>query len=467
MLGGCSSLNVGMYSRGHPKDFDTWASGWSYKDVLPYFKKSEQAKFTIDIDRSYHGFDGLQSVDVPEDTPGLTLDLINSFKELGAKEVDYNGESVYGISRIQEYLGKNIRSSTAHAYIRPAENRPNLHITTNSLVTKIDILEKRARGIRFVKDGQKYTARASKEVIVSAGAINSPQILMLSGIGPLKELRKHKIKVIKNLPVGKHFQDHMLYPGLYYRTDHVYYNLTLKEQLRLWYKNKRPLVAGLGSQLVTYYNFQNNTNERPNIEIVVVGPPAANSKWGAVLGYNEKYSDIFKSLNGLTDIMIFVMLLHPKSIGEVTLKSKNPNDFPLINTNYLANEKDVDSIYKGVQRVLEVTNTKAFENIGIQMLDLPMPGCDELHSKFSRKWWYCSIKYLSTTLYHPIGTTRMGRSCKNSVVNSELKVHGIDGLRVVDASVIPDSISGHPNAHIVMLAEKISDTIKNEYSQKN
>ncbi|CAG9761347.1 unnamed protein product [Ceutorhynchus assimilis] len=467
MLGGCSSLNGGLYARGHPKDYDKWASGWSYKDVLPYFKKSERAEFTIDIDRSYHGFEGPQSIDVPEDTPGLTVDLINSFKELGARELDYNGESSYGISRFQVYLDKNIRSSTAYAYIRPAENRSNLHITTNSFVTKIDIKQNRARGITFVKNGQVYTATASKEVIVSAGAINSPQILMLSGIGPVKELRKHKIKVIKNLPVGKYFQDHMFFAGLYYRTDHVYYNLTLEEQLRLWYKNKRPLVAATGFQLVTYYNLQNDTNERPDIEILVSGPPAAGSNWGAIQGYNKKYTDIFKSLNGLTDFMIWVMLLHPKSMGEVTLKSKNPSDFPLINTNYLANEKDVDTIYEGVQRVLEVTKTKAFENIGIQMLDLPMPGCDELHSKFSRKWWHCSIRYLSTTVYHPIGTARMGKSCKNSVVDSELKVHGIDGLRVVDASVIPDHISGHLNAPTVMLAEKISDIIKNEYSGNN
>ncbi|ENN79197.1 hypothetical protein YQE_04381, partial [Dendroctonus ponderosae] len=252
-LGGSSSINDAFISRGNHKDFDQWADlgdiGWSFEDCLPYFKKTEKTTFSVNAsDEPYHGFDGMQSLSRAEDTPILTDALVSAFEELGNSYVDFNGETQYGVGRPQYYLENNTRASTAHSYIFPALNRTNLNITVESLVTKVILSNKTATGIEFWKNGTKYTATAGKEVIVSAGAVNSPQLLMLSGIGPEAELNKHGIEIIADLPVGENYQDHPMFPGVYYRTNGTWYNNTLLENLDLWRDAHRPLVAGYALQ---------------------------------------------------------------------------------------------------------------------------------------------------------------------------------------------------------------------------
>ncbi|CAG9764956.1 unnamed protein product [Ceutorhynchus assimilis] len=468
MWGGSSSLNGNHYTRGSKWDYDLWAeivgnNDWSYENILPYFKKAEKAMFKIDFDRNYHGFSGLQCVDLPEDTPGLTTMLLEAFKEKGSIELDYHGQSPYGISRVQNFLDGNIRAGTAHAYIRPAADRHNLIISDNSLVTKVIITNNRAVGIEFVKNGKLYFAQASKEVILSAGAINTPQVLMLSGIGPLQELKKHGIKVVKDLPVGKNLQEHVGFFAPFFRTNHTYYNLTLKEQLNFWYANKRPMTSGAGSQVISFTNLKNNTYSRPDIELLVIGPRFVSSTIATSNRFNEEYTAAYQILNEYTDFAISVNLLHPESKGEVTLQSNDPRKYPLIDLNSFSVEKDLETMYQSIKSLLELQNTKAFKNFKAERLFVAMPGCDEKYKIDSKKWWYCALKQVAFPGYHPIGTAIMGADPCNSVIDSELKVHGIRGLRIADASIFPVTISGHTAAPVVMIAEKVSALIKAEH----
>ncbi|CAG9759870.1 unnamed protein product [Ceutorhynchus assimilis] len=468
MLGGTSSMGGGMYVRGNPLDFDLWKelgnSGWSYQDVLPYFKKAEKAAFKSNTDIEYRGYSGPQVVDTVEDTPGLTEMLFQAFEELGDIPRDYNGVNQLGIGRVQININKNVRSNTAHAYIAPAKSRSNLFLTLDSLVTQVITQNDRAKGVQFVKNGQFYYASASKEVILSAGALNTPQILMLSGIGPKDQLEKHKIQVVRDLPVGRFLRDLVCYPGLIFRTNKMFYELTLEEQLKLWYDGKRPLASGWGLQLVTYHSLMNSSNDRPNFEIFVLGPPAISRHLGASLHFSEEYiAALFSNLNKYSDFLITIALLHPNSTGEVRLKSNNPKDFPIIDTNFFGEESDLEILYQGIQRLIKIKDTKAFRSFKAELLSYPMPGCDEIYESGSRDWWYCSIRHFALSDWQPVGTAKMGTSTKDSVVNPELKVHGIQGLRVVDCSIMPTHISGHTIGAVVMIAEKASDLIKAEY----
>ncbi|CAG9764953.1 unnamed protein product [Ceutorhynchus assimilis] len=470
MWGGTSSLNGNVYSRGTKWDYDAWAekvgnTDWSYENVLPYFKKAERAMFKIDLDKSYHGFSGPQRIDLLEDTPGLTTMLLRAFKERGSIEQDYNGRNPYGVSRPQNFLDRNVRAGTAHAYIRPAANRQNLLISDNSLVTKVIIANDRAVGVEFVKKGKLYFAQASKEVILSAGAINTPQILMLSGIGPSQKLIKHGIELVKDLPVGQNLQDHIAVYPIFFRTHHTYYNLTLKEQLRLWYANRRPLTAAGGKQVISFRNLEDDTSSSPDTEYIGTGPTAIGSKIATGNRFNEEFTAAYQILNEHTDFSFQVFVLHPESKGELTLQSKDPRDYPLIDFNFFAVEKDLETLYRSIQWILEIQNTKAFRNFRAERLFVPMPGCDENYEIDSKTWWYCVLRHIGSPGFHPIGSAIMGSGPWNSVTNPELKVHGIQGLRVADASVIPVTIAGHTTAPCVMIAEKVSDLIKSEHGQ--
>ncbi|XP_050303783.1 uncharacterized protein LOC126741421 [Anthonomus grandis grandis] len=311
-----------------------------------------------------------------------------------------------------------------------------------------------------MKNGKKYLATALKEIIVSAGSINSPQILMLSGIGPKTELEQHGIKVVADLPVGKLLQDHLSFPNIYYRTNRVFYNSTLTESMDLWREAKRPLVVGIMAQIVSFFNFEGAEDSQPEIEIYV------NARSDQLMEYfhmNEDLQEAYKAINRYTDILMSVVLLHPRSKGSVKLQSSNPRDFPLIDTNYLSDpgDKDIENIYKGIQALLKLNETKVFQDFHAGLFIPSIPRCEEF-AKMSKDWWYCAVRTVSHTLFHPVGTTKMGPNPKTSVVNTDLRVHGIQHLRVVDAGVMPSHVSGHTNAAVVMLAEKLADVIKTD-----
>ncbi|XP_076268813.1 glucose dehydrogenase [FAD, quinone]-like [Rhynchophorus ferrugineus] len=401
VLGGGSAINGVVNSRGHPTDFNRWVSiygneGWSYDEVLHYIKKSEKAVFKH-VNRHYHGEDGYIDVSIPQVTPLLEPFLIKSFKNIGMEfNDDYNGKKENGLSRIQYFIKDGKRVSTASAFLDKLTSRRNLHITSDSFVTKIIInnTTKIAEGIHFVKNGKNYYATASKEVIVSAGAINSPQVLMLSGIGPRRHLRNLNIPVIQDLPVGEYLQDHVMFTGLIIRTSKVFYNESLVDYLKLYTENKRPLNAFF--EMLGFITLGPNKLIRPDIEYLMGLPIHTSKHKGTYESLNQQYASAFQ-LNSSSDIIVMPILLHPKSRGSVTLKSNSPLDKPLIDTNYLAEDDDVEILYQGVKKILDLNNTKEFRNFGAYVVPFDYPNCEE-NKKLSKEWWICAIKHMSSTI---------------------------------------------------------------------
>ncbi|XP_030762858.1 toll-like receptor 8 isoform X2 [Sitophilus oryzae] len=279
VIGGGTTINAALYVRGHPEDFDRWESvygnpGWSYADVLPYFKKTENAAFEH-VDLTYGGVDGYYTVNHSSRTAGLDELLSPSFESSGLKYLwDYNGAEEVGYSPFQFSTKGNERTSTASAFLHGFTSRRNLNLSINSFVTKvaIDNATKTAEGVYFVKDGVNFYARATKEVIVSAGAINSAQLLIISGIGPKNHLEELDIPIIQNLPVGQYLQDHVMFIGLTIRTNKVLNNQTLVEMLALYEQNLRPLTSGFNTEVIAFTNFGQSQNVRPDIEYLLATP---------------------------------------------------------------------------------------------------------------------------------------------------------------------------------------------------
>ncbi|XP_030762861.1 glucose dehydrogenase [FAD, quinone]-like isoform X2 [Sitophilus oryzae] len=469
-LGGGTTINGGVYVRGHPEDFDRWVSvygnpGWSYEEVLPYFKKSENALFEP-RDSYYHGEGGYWTVDQCLSTPTV-VDLFKPlFKEKGIDFIDdYSGKYENGIAQYQMSLKGNERVSTYSAFLENFTSRSNLNISLNNFVTKIAINKatKTAYGVYFVKDGVNYFAKAKKEVIVSAGGVNSAQLLMLSGIGPKKHLKDLNIPLVKNLPVGQNLQDHVMFIGLIFRTNRIFYNQTMAEMLKLYEENQRPLMTGYSVELVSFTNFGRNQTIRPDIEYQISTPPPSGSQFEFFFGINDSFVEAI-NINTSSDINLFIYLMHPKSRGSITLKSNSPLDKPLIDPNYFAEDEDIETLYRGVELILSMNNSQILKDYGAYIVDVEYPYC-ESYEKFSKDWWLCAIKYFSYSTFHAVSANRMGPDPKTSVVNARLQVYGMKNLRVVDSSVLPELISGHITAPVLMLAEKASDIIKEKYNR--
>ncbi|CAH1370065.1 unnamed protein product, partial [Tenebrio molitor] len=468
-IGGCSAHNALLYVRGNPDDYDNWVRlgnpGWSFDEVLPYFIKSENSQ--IDGDEGYHGKGGFWNVQRALPVSPYLDNFIEGNKELGREVVDYNGRQQLGVSQLQVNVKHGKRQSTGTAFLDNARQRANLKVVTGALVVQIVIDEstKSARGVVFVKDDTKFSANASKEVIVSGGAFNSPQLLMLSGIGPKEHLRDLGIEVIQDLPVGKILLNHPYFLGLTFRT-----NLTvktdLKEDIRQYLRGVGPLANPANCDGVGFLHAGDIPKTVPMLEYYIFNPPSGPG--GVPIAdriYNfddDLVTNYLNKMNSSTDFGFSLILLHPKSRGRITLKSNDPIDFPNIDLNMFSESEDIDNFIEGIDFVLKLTQTEAFRRMDASLVEIPI--CDQFEP-YSRSFWECAVRHMSMTLYHPCGTTAMGPDGTTSVVDGDLKVHGIDNLRVVDAGVFPSTISGPTNAAVIMVAEKISDVIKNYYDK--
>jgi choline dehydrogenase len=415
VLGGSSSINWLMYVRGNHSDYDHWQklgnSSWGYTDVLPYFKKSENYEHSTS---DYRGRGGpINVIETPSSNP-LTQAFLEAGVELGwPRNDDYNGATQEGFGMLQSTIGQEGRSSTATGYLHPVEQRPNLSIWTQTLVTRLLFDGTRAVGVAYRQADREQEVQAKKEVILSGGAINSPHLLMLSGIGPADLLQSLDIPVVADLPgVGKNLQDH---PGV------------------LTYYKTKPSFSQFGSHPETVAFVKTHPDLlKPDLQIIGgtgYFPPT-------VPGSGFSFATILVSV---------------QSRGHLTLRSTDPTQYPAIYANYLSAEEDLQALVDGVKLVRRLAQTQAYAPF-YERDDIPGPQIesDEQIIEFLRN--------AVQTMFHPIGTCKMGHDAM-AVVDEQLRVHGIERLRVVDASIMPTIPNGNTNAPTIMIAEKSADEL--------
>lgn len=472
-FGGTSVINAGIYARGNRRDFDRWEAqgnpGWNYDSVLPYFIRSENSGLQ-NGDVGYHGFTGPVNTRHITETSPQTRAFLDANIELGYPELDYNGRNQLGVSRIQTMLRNGRRLSTARAFLMPALRRKNLHVLSHSFVTHLHMNELlNINRVTFTRHGRTYIAFARKEIILSAGSFGSAQILMLSGIGPEDHLRELGIPVVKNLSVGNNLQDHPLFFGALFQTNYTSENLTVRSYVEQYLQETGLYTITGNLQGVGFYDNMGN-DSYPDMELILLPSSAFNNFTQRVLSLtDEVFDSVFTPYDPDTTLIVYAILLHPLSVGTFRLASKDPYVYPLINPNWFSDENnyDLETVYNIITFIRDrIANTNAFRSINATMTRLNLTACSDLEFD-SREYWYCNIRQLSLNIYHPSGTNMMGPNPnRGAVVDARFKVHGFNSLRVVDASVIPFSLAGHPAAPCIMLGERAYDFILEDHFKK-
>lgn len=449
VLGGCSTVNGMIYIRGHRDNYDEWRDlgneGWGYDEVLPYFKKSERHE---EGESEFHGGSGPLKVTRQRGCSPVSdaySAAISAVCKVPAID-DFNGAQQEGTGTYQQTCADRRRSSTAAAFLHPIMDRPNLTVLTNATVTKILITSGRAHGVNFVKDGVARTAHTSAEVILSAGAIGSPQIMMLSGIGPGQHLREKGIQVLHELPgVGRNLQDHLMAPIRFLATKHTGHRSTAWHFLTGLF-NEFVLGRGwFGKTFLEGGGFVKSSASQPRPDIQMLSIPWA---------YPEPNDDGpgHPTISREHSFTMLPGLIYPKSRGEVTLRSADPFDKARMDPHYLEEEADMQLLETGFLMCREIANTAPLSKF---IRGEANPGPQARTKEQIR----AAIRRHAKTIYHPVGTCKMGRDSM-AVVDAQLRVHGIDGLRIADASIMPNIPGGNTNAPSIMIGEKASDMIK-------
>lgn len=474
-MGGCSTINLMMYVRGNHKDYDNWESegnpGWSYRDVLPYFRKSEDAHLP-NPDVGYHGEHGDLSVEQMNSLSPLTSAYLAANKELGRKILfDFNGKFERGFSRLQTTTKHGRRDSGSKAFIEPITNqRNNLIISSNTLVTKLLINGTSVNGVQYIKNGKCFTTFTLKEVILSSGAINTPQLLMLSGIGSKEHLKKHNITVVKDLKgVGENLWDHIFNFLQPFTTNYTWQDPPQTEAIKEYLKGKGYLTSADYNQNVGFVNLYSNDKSRPDIEHIFRASQVLNLTYEYYQQTRDftldTYNSLVKPLVGKTTWSSYTVLLHPKSRGTIKLKSNSPFDFPLIDPNYLSdpNQVDINTLVSALKDVIKISQTSSMQKYDSQMFKIDLPNCKQ-YVFGADNYFKCLVQNLASSISHFSGTCKMGpRANEMAVVDNRLKVYGIKNLRIADCSVLPVTISGHTNAAAFMIGEKAADIIKKHH----
>jgi choline dehydrogenase len=424
VMGGSSSINALLYVRGNRRDFDHWNylgnAGWSYKDVLHYFIKSENF---ADGACEYHGVGGPLNVRRKTAADSAPVDACVEYGFSGP-EWDFNGaqhENGAGFHQVT-MNPDGTRCSTAGAFIKPILNRSNFQAQTNAQVTRILIENGRAVGAEYVKQGEKIRVYAKKEVVLCAGTVDSPKLLMLSGIGSAEQLKAHEIEVVADLPgVGQNLQDHLLLGVAFSSKQALKGGSAIIGEAGLFTRTLEGLDQAAPD---LQYHFRHDFHLAP---VELIDDPSA---------------------PGFT---FLPTLLRPQSTGSISLRSNNPVDTPVIRGNYLECEADFQVLMRGIRLARELVQMPAFDDFRGEE---KAPGVDMQSDSELRSY----IRQCVTTVFHPVGTCKMGGD-RMGVVDAELRVHGIKGLRVADASIMPTIVSANTNAACIMIGEKAADMI--------
>jgi choline dehydrogenase/4-pyridoxate dehydrogenase len=450
VVGGSSSINAMAYVRGNPGDYDRWAAsglaGWSYADVLPYFRRQETWEGEPG---RYRGGDGPLGVGTARyDDPIIDACLATGRELQLPATADYNGAQQAGLGRMQQTIRNGRRCSAAEAYLRPALSRPGLTVATGALASRILLEAGRAAGVEYFARGATVVARAEREIILSGGVINSPQLLMLSGIGDPEALAAHGIKVAVELPgVGRNLQDHLSVAADYQRREPGPFVAMMRLD-RVALSLARAYCLGTGPFTETPSGWTGFVKSRPDvalpdIQFLFRAAPGGAGPWLAP--FKPAFADGFS---------LRAVMLRPESRGEVTLASADPRAPVKIRQNFLATDTDRRTIRDGLKLVRRICATPPLSGFAAREL---APGAgiesDDALDAF--------IRATAATAHHPLGTCRMGPAGdRMAVVDQELRVCGVEGLRVVDASVMPDMVGGNINAPVIMIAEKAADLIR-------
>ena len=418
-LGGSSAINAMMYIRGNPWDYDRWSrlgnDGWSYEDLLPSFKRAEDFE---EGESEFHGAGGPVGVSRADSPIAPSRALVEAAQQVGFDyNPDFNGERQDGVGPLHLTAADGQRQSTAVSYLHPVLERANLTAETGAQVTRVLLEDGRAIGVEYEQDGSLSTVSASTEVILSAGAVESPKLLMLSGIGPRAELGRHDIDCRVDLPgVGRNLQDHL--------------------QAAVGYECTEPITYPKRSNGIENTAFERTTDGLPAPDVQYI-------MWASDAALDNP--------RGKTNLLITAVLLRPHTRGHITLRSSDPFDAPVIDPNYFSDSRDVDTLVRALNRAQEILSAPALDEYRGDML---APGnqvqTDEGMAEYVRQH--------ASTIYHPVGTCKMGGDAL-AVVDNHLRVHDVEGLRVVDASIMPRVTSGNTNAPTIAIAERAADLI--------
>jgi choline dehydrogenase/4-pyridoxate dehydrogenase len=450
VIGGCSSTNAMAYVRGNRLDYDRWAaggaSGWSYGEVLPYFRKLERWEGGAS---AYRGGDGPLAVQSCRYQDPLTGAFAEAGKSAGHPWTDdYNGEQQLGFSRLQMTIGRGRRCSSATAYLRPALQRPNLRVEVNALARRIRIEGGRATGIEYQQGGVAHTALAGREVILCGGVINTPQLMMLSGLGDPEELERHGLSVKTALPgVGRNLQDHVSVILMYHRREPGPF-LRMMRYDRIGLELAKAYFFGTGFAAdvpgggVAFLKSRADL-ALPDLQLLLTAAPLG--AWPYFEPFKAPFQDGFACR---------IVMLHPESRGRVTLQSAGPAAHPRILQRFLGTAPDWQAVRAGVAMARKLAAQPSMRPYIAREF---APGDD----KRSAADIDAHIRNTAITVHHPAGTCKMGGERDEfAVVDTELKVRGTAALRVVDASVMPDLVSGNINAAVLMIAERAADLIR-------
>lgn len=446
VLGGSSSVNAMIYTRGHRQDYDDWAAqgnpGWSWSEVLPYFQRAEDNERGAD---AYHGSGGPLHVMDLRSPNRYSPYFVEAAKQAGLTEnPDFNGAEQEGVGLYQVTHRNGERYSAAKAYLTPHLDRPNLKVITGARATRILLEGRRAVGVEFLQDGQRHTLRAAREVLLSAGALQSPQLLMLSGIGAPAELQRHGITPLHELPgVGEQLQDHVDVVVVYdapQLTD--LFGLSFRGAINVlrgmweWRRRRSGMLTTNFAEAGGFIRSQAG-EAIPDLQLHFVIAKLVDHGRTTTTGHG--YS-------------CHVCLLRPKSRGSVRLGNADPLSAPLIDPNFLGERDDVERLMRGFKLMRSILSQPALARLGAR--ELPTSAVVRTDPQIEQY-----LRNHADTIYHPAGSCRMGPGAMD-VVDAQLRVQGLQGLRVVDASIMPGLVGGNTNAPVIMIAEKAADMIK-------